>query len=136
MLLAIARRESSFYPRAVSPANAQGLLQMNPDTVKALHPDETFNLLDPETNISIASGYLSKVLAEMKGNLPQALAAYNAGEVQVHNWEKRYPTKDVILGIDLIPYRETRDYVANVLSTYYWYRKIYENNSDFKQLFP
>ncbi len=136
LLLAIARRESSFYPRAVSPANAQGLLQMNPDTVKALHPDETFNLLDPETNISIASGYLSKVLAEMKGNLPQALAAYNAGEVQVHNWEKRYPTKDVILGIDLIPYRETRDYVANVLSTYYWYRKIYENNSDFKQLFP
>ncbi|MFM8312895.1 MAG: lytic transglycosylase domain-containing protein [Deltaproteobacteria bacterium] len=136
LLMAIARRESSFNPRAVSPANAQGLLQMNPETVKTLFPDKSFDLLDPETNISIASHYLAKVLDEMKGNLPATLAAYNAGEAQVVNWEKRYPTADRILWIDLIPYRETRDYVANVLNSYHWYRKIYENNSDFGDLFP
>ena len=98
--------------------------------------DKSFDLLDPETNISIASHYLAKVLDEMKGNLPATLAAYNAGEAQVVNWEKRYPTADRILWIDLIPYRETRDYVANVLNSYHWYRKIYENNSDFGDLFP
>ncbi|NBY20763.1 hypothetical protein EBQ74_11105, partial [bacterium] len=59
---------------------------------------------------------------------------YNAGEEQAKTWEKRYPREDKILWIDLIPFRETRDYVANVLSTYHWYRKIYENNSDFSDL--
>lgn len=134
LLLAIARRESSFNPKAVSPANAQGLLQMNPETVKVLFPNDSFNLLDPETNISIASRYLEKVLDEMGGDLSLTLSAYNAGEEQAKTWEKRYPREDKILWIDLIPFRETRDYVANVLSTYHWYRKIYENNSDFSDL--
>lgn len=136
LLLAIARRESSFNPNAVSPANAQGLLQMNPETVKALFPNDSFNLLDPETNISIASKYLAKVFREMDGDLLTTLAAYNAGEEQAKTWEKRYPKEDKMLWIDLIPYRETRDYVANVLSSYHWYRKIYDNNSDFSEIFP
>jgi len=134
LLLSIARRESSFNPKAVSPANAQGLLQMNPETVKVLYPSDHFNLLDPETNISIASKYFSKVLDEMGGDLPLTLAGYNAGEEQARSWGKRYPREDKILWIDLVPYRETRDYIANVLSTYYWYRKIYENNSNFSEL--
>ena len=134
LLLALARRESSFNPKAVSPANAQGLLQMNPDTVKELYPENKFDLLDAETNITIASKYLEKVLDEMNGDLPLTLAAYNAGEAQAKNWKKRYPREDKVMWIDLIPYRETRDYVANVLSSYHWYRKLYENNSDFSDL--
>jgi soluble lytic murein transglycosylase len=136
LLLAIARRESSFNPKAVSPANAQGLLQLNPETVKTLHPEQAYDLLVPETNIAIASGYVNKIMNEMDGNLPSVLASYNAGEAQVKTWRKRYPTKDWILWIDLIPYRETRDYVANVLNSYHWYRKTYENISDFGDLIP
>lgn len=134
LLMAIARRESSFNPKAISPANAQGLLQLNPETVKVLFPEGSFNLLEPETNISIASHYLAKVFEQMNENLPATLASYNAGEAQVHTWQQRYPAHDRILWIDLIPYRETRDYVANVLNSYHWYRKIYENNSDFSDL--
>jgi soluble lytic murein transglycosylase len=136
LLLAIARRESSFNPKAVSPANAQGLLQLNPETVKALYPDQSYDLLIPETNITLASGYVTKILSEMDGNLPSVLASYNAGEAQVKTWRKRYPSQDWILWIDLIPYRETRDYVANVLNAYHWYRKTYENVSDFGDLIP
>lgn len=136
LLMAIARRESSFNSKAVSPANAQGLLQLNPETVKLLFPEKSLDLFDPETNISVASTYLSKVLNEVDGHIPKALAAYNAGEAQVKTWEKRYPTEDRMLWMDLIPYRETRDYVANVLNSYHWYRTIYENSSDFRAIFP
>lgn len=136
LLLAIARRESSFNPKAISPAKAQGLLQLNPDTVKELYPNNSYDLLIPETNITLAAGYVNKILSEMDGNLPSMLAAYNAGEAQVKKWRKRYPSEDWILWIDLIPYRETRDYVANVLNSYHWYRKTYENVSDFGDLIP
>ncbi len=60
-----------------------------------------------------------------KGNAALTVAAYNAGEDPVDRWLARYPTDDPILFIDLIPYRETRDYVGYVLTNYHWYYRTY-----------
>jgi soluble lytic murein transglycosylase len=57
-----------------------------------------------------------------------ALAAYNAGPNKVEEWKKRYDTQDPMLFIDLIPYNETRTYVAKVLRNHYWYSALYERN--------
>jgi len=129
LLLALARKESLFDPKAVSPTNAQGLLQIQPETARKLiseaSPTGPPDLLNPETNITLGAKYLSQLIEREGGNLLLALAAYNAGEDAVRNWGKRYPTVDLILFIDLIPYRETRDYVTVVLANYYWYTRGY-----------
>lgn len=130
LLLAIARKESQLSPIAVSPANAQGLLQLNPETAKRFASDESLNLFDPRTNAKISARYLKELFTMMKGQLPLVVAAYNAGEQAVLTWVNRYPTEDALLFIDLIPYRETRDYVGYVMANYYWYRRLYEDNAD------
>ncbi len=128
LLLAIARKESTMDPNAVSPANAQGLLQLNPDTAKRLSGEE-LNLFDPRINAELAARYLNELYSHMKGQLPLIVASYNAGEQSVANWTQRYPTTDLLLFIDLIPYRETRDYVGYVLSNYFWYKRLYTENA-------
>jgi soluble lytic murein transglycosylase len=125
LLLSIARKESTMNPRAVSPANAQGLLQLNPDTAKRLSSATSLDLFDPRTNAELAARYLAELRETMKGQLPLMIASYNAGEATVATWTQRYPTSDLLLFIDLIPYRETRDYVGFVLSNYFWYRRLY-----------
>lgn len=129
LLLAVARKESTMDPKAVSPANAQGLLQLNPDTARRLSDGDSLDLFNPRTNAEIASRYLAELRETMKGQLPLIIASYNAGEQTVAHWTQRYPTTDLLLFIDLIPYRETRDYVGFVLSNYFWYRRLYGENA-------
>lgn len=126
LAMSIARRESSFDPMAISPANAQGLLQLNPDTFLKNGSGKAKDLLEPALNIELGTNYLYELSHKRFSNVYLAIAAYNAGEVSVETWMKRYPKSDPVLFTDLIPYRETRDYVANVLTNYYWYRRIYE----------
>jgi len=126
LLLAIARQESAFNPNAVSGANARGLLQLLPGTAKRFtNRDLDEALSDPERNVAMGARYLNDLLRILNGQLPLALAAYNAGPVRVTDWLKRYPIADPLLFIDLIPYRETRNYVSSVLRNYYWYRRIH-----------
>lgn len=134
LLLAVARRESAFNPKATSPANARGLLQMLPATSRLLK--KKANLFDPETNIELGAKYLTQLLQKSDGKIHLALASYNAGPNRVTVWTDRYPVTEPILFMDLIPYRETREYVASVLRNYYWYRRIHsgEENLDSKQL--
>lgn len=129
LLLAIARKESTLNPKAVSHANAQGLLQLNPDTAARISKETNPDLFNPRTNAEISARYLSDLAGMMRGQLPLMIAAYNAGETPVITWANRYPTDDLLMFIDLIPYRETRDYVGYVLANYYWYRRLYENNA-------
>lgn len=72
---------------------------------------------------------MAELRETMKGQLPLMIASYNAGEATVATWTQRYPTTDLLLFIDLIPYRETRDYVGFVLSNYFWYRRLYGENA-------
>ncbi|MBI1860802.1 MAG: transglycosylase SLT domain-containing protein [Deltaproteobacteria bacterium] len=64
------------------------------------------------------------------------LANYNAGEEPVQSWLRRYTMEDPLLFIDLIPYRETRDYVGYVLTNYYWYRRLYGSGPVAKVVAP
>lgn len=125
-LLAIARRESAFDPNAVSSANAHGLLQVLPKTGRRLKKRP--NLFDPETNIAIGAKYITELLKKTNGQVHLALAGYNAGPGKLKGWTRSYPTDDPILFTDLIPFKETREYVGSVLRNYYWYRRIHQTD--------
>jgi len=124
LTLSVAKQESGFNPNARSPANARGLLQILPSTAEIYAPKSKRYLYDIDTNIEVGG----KILADLIGRLGKteyALAAYNAGTNRVEDWRKRYDTDDGMLFIDLIPYTETRGYVANVLRNHYWYTSLY-----------
>lgn len=107
LVRAVIKVESDFDPRAVSPANARGLMQLIPGTAERMQVRDSF---DPRENIFGGTRYL-RVLANMfNGDIELTLAGYNAGEGAV----MRYG------GIP--PYAETRDYVTRVLGFYRSYR--------------
>jgi len=103
LVLAVVTVESGFRPEAVSPKGAQGLMQLMPSTAAALGVEDAF---DPEANLSGGVRHLRDLLQRYQGDLPRALAAYNAGEGAVERHR----------GIP--PYAETRAYVREVLRLY------------------
>ena len=116
------RAESVFDPQARSPANAMGLMQVLPATGQATAEkiglpwrgaQET--LFDPDSNIALGSAYLRE-MHEKWGDLPHAIAAYNAGPTPTTRWRTQRPDFDPDLWIETITYKETRDYVARVLA--------------------
>ena len=84
LLLAVARGESDFDPRAVSSANALGLMQILwPGTARHLGIHRRSALFEPCTNIDAGARYLKELLAHYRGDLNRALAAYNYGPSRV-----------------------------------------------------
>ncbi len=79
-------------------------------------------------NVEIGAKYIIELLKKTNGQIHLALAAYNAGPNRLNTWSSRYTVDDPILFVDMIPFRETRDYVASVLRNYYWYRRINKEN--------
>lgn len=131
LVLSLIRQESAFQENAQSRVGARGLMQIMPKTAKALHgkklkPNE---LYDPELNVRLGTKYVDKLLQKYDGNVYKVLAAYNAGGLRVDEWAKRYPTNNDILFMDMIPYKETREYVASILRNYYWYSRLYPDLS-------
>jgi soluble lytic murein transglycosylase-like protein len=100
---ALVQVESAYNPGAVSRKGAQGLMQLMPATADRLDVDDPF---DPEQNIRGGVRELDRLIDRYSGNLQLALAAYNAGEGAVEKYR----------GIP--PYRETRNYVARIMSLY------------------
>ncbi|NQX90038.1 MAG: transglycosylase SLT domain-containing protein [Halioglobus sp.] len=118
-LMAIARRESAFYPRAQSPAGARGLMQIMPATGKAVAaslrlPHSRNKLFEVEHNVTLGSVYYRQLLDRFDGNRVYALAGYNAGPHRVQRWRDK--GLSVAMWIETIPFRETRNYVQAVLA--------------------
>jgi len=128
LLLAFANKESRFDAKAVSIADARGLLQLIPKTASQFGGNDSSNLFDPATNIDIASRYLKHLMKLYNDRIPLVMAAYNAGEDAVTSWQKRYFHADPIIFLDLIPFRETRNYVGFVLMNYYWYKRLHNDH--------
>ena len=137
LVLSIIRQESEFDLSANSHAGAKGLMQLMPYTAKlvakkAKLPYSRSRLTtDPEYNINLGSHYIAGLILEYDGAYPFAIAAYNAGPNRVKYWKKinKNPQKnqiDYVDWIELIKFKETRNYVQRVLENYNVYRYILE----------
>ncbi len=122
LLYAISRQESALYPLAQSPVGARGLMQLMPATAKETagklgvpYRNEQ-QLFDPAMNIRLGSAYLKRLLDVYDGNRILAAAAYNAGPGRVKRWREQSDNKPMDVWVESIPYKETRNYVQNVLS--------------------
>jgi soluble lytic murein transglycosylase len=123
LTFAVMRQESSFDPDAVSPARAVGLMQLLPETASVVAgamkiPFDEPRLTDPIYNVAIGVRYLQELIGRYKGQLPLAVAAYNAGHESVSRWASRSQGMDVDAFVERIPYAETRVYVTRVMGNY------------------
>ena len=136
-ILSIIRQESEFDTSANSSAGAKGLMQLMTYTARivakqAKIPYSKKKLTkNPKYNINLGSFYLAGLLLEYDGSYPFSIAAYNAGPKRVKYWNKinKNPQKgniDYVDWIELIKFKETRNYVQRVLENFNVYRFILE----------
>ncbi len=125
ILAALIRQESGFVSSARSPAGALGLMQLMPATASRLDRVTKRELLDGRTNVRLGVKYFKQLVNRFGGKVDHALAGYNAGPERVDDWKRRYQVEDPVLFVDLIPFRETREYVSLISRNYYWYLQIY-----------
>ncbi len=127
LLAALARQESLFDPAARSSAGARGLLQLMPATANALAggPLAESTLETPSTNAELGARYLRRMLDRHDGRLILAIAAYNAGPEAVARWQARTLGRPGDEFVELIGFRETRQYVKAVLRNYSFYRALH-----------
>jgi hypothetical protein len=125
LVKSLIRQESAFATRAISSAKAMGLMQLIPSTAKKLGVHQVQALYDPKINIQLGTRYLRSLIQQF-GSVELALASYNAGPKKVETWLKRYPTKDMELFVELIPYRETREYVRLIKRNQAIYQEIFQ----------
>jgi len=130
LIWAVIRVESAYDPHATSFAGARGLMQIIPDTQEWISQQLGLDLAPgdiyiPEVNIRVGAWYLRNLLDQFDGDLELALAAYNAGPLNVQQW-----LNDPMVGnrddfIRWIGYGETREYLERVSIAYWTYQQIY-----------
>ena len=123
LIYSVILQESVFEPSLISKAGATGLMQIMLSTAKDMDPEITQEeLLAPDINIDLGSRYLKRLLTKFDGNIPKAVAAYNAGAGNVVKWKSEEKGD---LDIEKIPFSETKKYVKRVINNYYKYKRIY-----------
>ena len=105
LILALIRQESNFTLQAVSPKGAMGLMQLMPGTAASLGVRDPF---DPRENILAGCRYFRQLLDYFQGNVPLALAGYNAGYHRV-----------ISAGCQVPAIKETQEFVTQVMGLYY-----------------
>jgi soluble lytic murein transglycosylase len=133
IVYSIARQESAFNAKAVSPAGAKGLMQMMTATARSTAArasiafDEMRLVTDPAFNARLGAAHLGDLLDAHRGSCILAFAAYNAGPRRVKEWVEAYgdprkPDVDPIDWVERIPFTETRNYVQRVTENLQIYR--------------
>jgi hypothetical protein len=126
LVLALVREESFFRPNIVSPAKANGLMQLLYSTARQIALRRgmritKWDLYKPDINISLGTDYLRELLDRYDNKLHLVLAAYNAGVFRVDSWLDQFGNVPDDQFIEMIPFTETRGYVKNILRNYYYY---------------
>jgi soluble lytic murein transglycosylase len=130
LVASLIRQESEFNPSVISYADAWGLMQILPREGKQLAREEgltnfqTFQLLNPEINIKLGTRYLRQLLDKFGGVTEYALAAYNAGDSRVVDWQAAGPYGGMDEFVESIPFTQTREYVQAIQRNIEIYRAI------------
>jgi soluble lytic murein transglycosylase len=139
LLLSIARRESEFDQNAKSSAGAMGLMQVMPGTAKDMAkvlqiPFEEESLLTSwKYNVLLGATYLQELSYKYRGNPILIATAYNAGPTNADKWIENLGnpldrTTDLIDWVEMIPFRETRNYVMRITESLTLYKALVEEN--------
>ncbi len=134
LALAIARQESEFNRKAVSSADARGLMQLLPSTARHVAKDlgvgfDVNRLFDPEYNIRLGTHFLAGLVNRFSGSYILAIAGYNAGPGRSVQWSERFgrPGRNLhstLNWLEMIPFAETRNYVQRVMENTQMYRAL------------
>jgi soluble lytic murein transglycosylase len=120
---AVAREESGFNPRAVSPAHAYGLIQVLRPTAKAIAkglrlPHDPEALKRPDVNLKLGVHFIRTLATNVRGQYALVPAAYNAGPSAAKRWLDARAKEPLDVWVENIPYDETRRYTRRVLQSY------------------
>ena len=130
LVAGLIRQESNFTARAISPANARGLMQVLPSVGEAIARSLNYPvwypvlLLDPDANLQLGTAHLATYFKQY-GPEQRVLAAYNAGGSRVTRWVNKPGADDPEMFVERIPYVETRDYVRLVQRNRAMYQQLY-----------
>lgn len=130
LIYSIMRAETYYRESLSSNVGALGLMQIMPQTFEKISKFGGIKIKDPMNpydSMKASVWYLSKLLKRFDNNLIAATAAYNAGPHNVSDWISRYGGKEAYLFVEMIPFKETRDYVKKVMRFYMLYSYIYED---------
>ncbi|NLK21677.1 MAG: lytic transglycosylase domain-containing protein [Epulopiscium sp.] len=131
LVFSIIRTESKFNPKAQSPKNAKGLMQITDKTGEwaareiGIEGYSSEKLYDPEINIQMGCWYIKRLLIQYN-NVDTALAAYNAGSGNVSKWLKNEEYSKDGENLIIIPFKETREYVKKVSKARIQYKRLYK----------
>ncbi len=135
LIHAIIHQESEFASEAISYSGAMGMMQIMPNTAKMLSRLEKIEFeedrlsRDSSYNVILGSRYISDLINDFDGSYVYAISSYNAGPTRVRSWIRSNREIEILDWIELIPYRETRNYVKSVLRNAQYYKiLLYENN--------
>ncbi len=145
LALALTKQESSFNAGAVSSSGALGLMQLLPGTARDVAGRLNVPFIqdkltrDPAYNVQLGSQYLGEMLQRFGGSYEIAAAAYNAGPNRVARWleagnDPRTGKVDMVDWIEMIPFRETRNYVQRIMEGVNVYRE--RLNGQFRSVPP
>ena len=134
----IIRQETVFNPSAKSPANAYGLMQLLLPTAKTVArsygassiPSSPVDLFNPALNIELGTAYMKDQFAKF-GRIEYVAVAYNAGPNRVPQWRSTLPA-EMDEFVEAIPFKETKAYVQGVIRNSAQYRRLYDDNGNFK----
>ena len=128
MICALIRQESAWDPKARSPADAFGLMQVRPFVARQTAKENgisyknIYDLYDPKKNILLGTAFFKKLFNKYNSQFILTTAVYNAGRTAVLGWTQKLSMVDALSFIEEIPYEETRTYVRLLIRNFVFYK--------------